>query len=57
MTLQDLIAKLNELAISNPQLLTEQVSILEPDLEDESCLYEIESIFVNNDMVSLLMVI
>lgn len=57
MTLEDLIIKLNELANSNPELLNEQVSILEPDLEDELCSYEIESVFINNGSVSLLMVI
>lgn len=57
MTLQDLIITLNNLALSNPEILNEQVSILEPDLEDELCSYEIESVFINNGSVSLLMVI
>ena len=57
MTLQELIKKLNELANSNPELLNEQVSILEPDLEDGVSSYEIESIFIDNGSVSLLMVI
>lgn len=48
MTLQDLIATLNNLASSKPELLAEQVSILEPDT---ACGYEIcqvEESFINN---------
>lgn len=57
MTLQDLIIKLNELANSNPELLNEQVSILEPDLEGELCSYEIDRVFVNNGSASLLILV
>jgi hypothetical protein len=58
MTLQDLITKLNGLANSNPKLLNEQVSILEPDLEDGVSSYEIENVFIDdNGSVSLLIVI
>jgi hypothetical protein len=57
MILQDLIIKLNELANSNPELLNEQVSILEPDLEDGVSSYEIESVFIDNGNASLLVVI
>ena len=57
MTLQELITILNNLAISKPELLTEQVSILEPDLEGELCSYEIDRVFVNNGSASLLILV
>lgn len=58
MTLQELITKLNELANSNPEVLNEQVCILEPDLEDDVSSYEIENVFIDdNGSVSLLIVI
>jgi hypothetical protein len=49
MTLEQLMNELSDLAKSNPEMLTEQVSIMEPDYENGYSVKKLDIAFISNE--------